>query len=188
MKEELAREMSRARSPYPVKPTILIDTREKPANRLFAASEAGDKEVAAYKEQKIDAGDYTVAEIPDLVVIEKKQDGKELYSNLILNRDVFMRAVERMRQFKHKYIIIQQTYAEFLDPRNWTFIGNTRKRFQAMAAVESWLISLSQTERIHFHFTGKKNAPRAAKKILLKTYEWERKRQMRKDKELEDAD
>jgi len=180
--------MTRAKSPFPVKPTILIDTREKPANRLFSADEVGDAQVAAYREEKIDAGDYTVAEIPDLVVIEKKQDGKELYGNLILKRDVFMRSVERMRQFKHKYILIQQTYAEFLDPRNWTFIGNTQKRFQAMAAVESWLISLSQTENIHFIFAGKKHSPRAAKKILLKTYEWERKRRMRKDKELEDAD
>lgn len=178
--------MARAKSPFPVKPTVLIDTREKPANRLFAVNEAGDDEIAAYKEQKIDAGDYTVEEIPDLVVIEKKQDGKELYSNLILNRDVFMRSVERMRQFKHKYIVIQQTYDEFLDQENWRFIGVVKKRLQAIAAVESWLISLSQTENIHFVFAGKKKAPRIAKKILLKTYEWERKRRMRKDKELEE--
>jgi len=180
--------MARAKSKFPVKPTILIDTREKPANRLFAVNEAGDAQVAAYIEQKVDAGDYTVLEMPELVVIEKKQDGKELYGNLILKRDVFMRAVERMRQFKHKYILIQQTYAEFLDPRNWTFIGNTQRRFQAMAAVESWLISLSQTENIHFLFTGQKHCPRAAKKILVKTYEWERKRLMKKDKELDEAD
>lgn len=180
--------MGRAKSPYPVKPTILIDTREKPANRLFAADETGDKDVAAYKEQKIDAGDYTVAEIPDLVVIEKKQDGKELYANLILKRDVFMRAVERMRQFKHKYIVIQQTYAEFLDAKNWTFVRPYNKRFGAIAAVESWLISLSQTEDIHFIFAGKKNAPRIAKKILLKTYEWQRKKLMRRQKDQEEAD
>ncbi len=180
--------MSRAKSTYPVKPTILIDTREKPAHRLFEPSEVGDKEVAAYKQEKVDAGDYTIADMPGLVVIEKKQDGKELYGNLILKRDVFMRAVERMRQFDHKYILIQQTYAEFLDVRNWTFIGNTARRFQAIAAVESWLISLSQTENIHFVFTGQKHCARAAKKILVKTYEWKRKRLMKKDKELDNAD
>lgn len=180
--------MGRAKSPYPVKPTILIDTREKPDNRLFAASEEGDKEVKAYREEKVDAGDYIVAEMPDLVVIEKKQDGKELYGNLILKRDVFMRAVERMRNVKHKYIVIQQTYAEFLDPKNWTFVRPYNKRFQAIAAVESWLISLSQTEDIHFVFAGKKNAPRIAKKILVKTYEWQRKKLMRRQKDQDDAD
>ena len=108
--------MARAKSPFPVKPTILIDTREKPANRLFNVNLAGDDQVAAYIEQKVDAGDYTVLEMPDLV------------------------------------------------------------------------ISLSQNEDIHFLFTGQKHAPRAAKKILIKTYEWERKRLMKKAKELDDAD
>lgn len=160
----------------PVKPTIIIDTREKPAHRLFDVSEVGDKEVAAYIEQKIDAGDYTVAEIPNLVVIEKKQDGKELYNNCILNRDVFLRSIERMRAFEHKYIIIQQTYAEFLDPKKWTFINPYRKRFSAMAMIESWLIAFSQNENIHFIWAGKKNAPRLAKRILVKSYYWERQR------------
>lgn len=171
--------MSRARSPYPKRPTILIDTREKLANRLFAASEVGDKDVAAYTEQKIDAGDYTVAEFPNLVVIEKKQDGKELYGNFILNNEVFMRSVERMRAFTHKYIVIQQTYDEFLDAKNWRHIGKYPRRFGAMAAVESWLIALSQNEGIHFIWAGKKNAPRIAKKILCKSYEYERKRRMK---------
>ena len=176
--------MTRTRSKYPTKPTIIIDTREKPANRLFDPSEVGDKEVAAYIEQKIDAGDYTVAEFESLVVIEKKQDGKELYSNCILNKDVFMRSIERMRAFKHKYIIIQQTYAEFLDAKNWAHVARGYpRRYGAIAAVESWLISLSQSEGIHFIFAGKKNAPRLAKKILVKSYEYERKRLMREDKE-----
>lgn len=171
-----------ARSKYPVKPTILIDTREKPAHRLFDVSEVGDKEVAAYREEKVDAGDYTVAEIPNLVVIEKKQDGKELYTNFILKRDVFMRSIDRMRAFKHKYIIIQQTYGEFLDKKNWSYIGSIPRKFQAMAAVESWLIALSQNENIHFVFAGEKNAPRLAKRILVKSYEYERKRLMKAEK------
>jgi len=167
----------------PVCPTIIIDTREKPANALFDESKVGDKEVAAYVRKVISAGDYTVAEIPNLVVIEKKQDGKELYNNLILNRDVFLRSVERMREFKHKYIIIQQTYAEFLDPKKWTFINPYRKRFSAMAMIESWLIALSQNENIHFIWAGKKNAPRLAKRILVKSYEYQRKRLIKEEKD-----
>jgi hypothetical protein len=81
-----------------------------------------------------------------------------------------------MRAFKHKYIIIQQTYSEFLDPKNWSFINPYNRRFSAIAMVESWLIALSQNEGIHFIFAGKVNAPRLAKRILLKSYEYERKR------------
>ena len=174
-----------AKSKYPVKPTILIDTREKPENALFQPSEVGDKDVAAYRKEKVDAGDYTVAEIPNLVVIEKKQDGKELYGNCILKREVFLRSIERMRAFKHKYILIQQSYAEFLNPKKWTFINPYARRFGAMAAVESWLISFSQNENIHFIFADAKNAPRLAKKILCKSYEYERKRLNKAEKEKE---
>lgn len=171
-------------SKYPVKPTILIDTREKPANRLFEPCVHGDDKVRAYVSEKIDAGDYSIREIPNLVVVEKKKDGKELYGNCVLNKDVFMRSVERMREFQHKYIIIQQSYNEFLDPKNWTHINPFPKRFSAMAAVESWLISLSQTENIHFIFAGKKNIARLTKRILLKTYEHRRKQLMREGKSL----
>jgi len=65
--------MSRAKSQFPVKPTIVIDTREKLANRLFSVNLQGDDQVAAYIQQKVDAGDYTILEMPDLVVIEKKE-------------------------------------------------------------------------------------------------------------------
>lgn len=158
----------------PVRPTILIDTREKPENRLFDPT-APDKDVQGYIVEKVDAGDYTVLEIPNLVVVEKKQDGKELYGNLITNKDTFMRCIERMRAFKHKYIVIQQTYYEFLDPKNWSFINPYKRRFSAIKMVESWLIALSQNEGIHFIFAGKIYAPRLTKSILIKSYEWERK-------------
>jgi hypothetical protein len=177
-----------AKSIYPVKPTILIDTREKPEHALFQPCEVGDKDVAAYRKEKVDAGDYTVAEIPNLVVIEKKQDGKELYGNCILKREVFLRMIERMRAYKHKYILIQQSYAEFLDPKKWTFINPYARRFGAMAGVESWLIFFSQSEGIHFIFSDKKNAPRIARRILCKSYEYERKRlkKLEKEKELDE--
>jgi hypothetical protein len=172
-------------SKLPVKPTIIIDTREKPENRLFNPA-LPDKDVKGYLVEKVDAGDYTILEIPNLVVIEKKQDGKELYGNLITNKDTFMRCVERMRAFRHKYIIIQQTYYEFLDPNNWTFINPYKRRFSAIAMVESWLIALSQNEGIHFIFAGRINAPRLTKRILLKSYEYERKRLKALDKTQEE--
>lgn len=172
-----------ARSKYPVKPTIIIDTREKPGNRLFAVNEDGDKLVKAYVAEKIDAGDYTVQEIPNLVTIEKKQDGKELAANFIKHKERFLREVDRMRAFKYRYIVIQQTYPEFLDPNNWRPIRSIKKRLAWIAMVESWLIALQQNEGIHFIFAGKKDAPRIAKKILLKTYEYERKRLNKAEKE-----
>lgn len=174
---------ARRKSKYPAKPSIIIDTREKEGNRLFDPNPRGDKEVREYLQEKVDAGDYTVREIPNLVVIEKKQSGLELFANCILKKDTFMRSVERMREFKHRYIVVQQTYPEFLDAKNWAPIQPYKKRFTMIAAVESWLIALGQNEGIHVVFAGKQHAPRIAKKIMLKTYEWERKKYMKFDAE-----
>ena len=63
--------MSRAKSSLPVKPTLIIDTREK--KPLFEENPNGDKDIKAYIREKVDAGDYTIREIPDLVVVEKKK-------------------------------------------------------------------------------------------------------------------
>jgi len=53
-----------------------VDTREKTAHALFQESEEGDKDVKAYIREKVDAGDYTIQEIPNLVVVEKKKRWK----------------------------------------------------------------------------------------------------------------
>lgn len=176
--------MARAKSKLPVKPTLIIDTREKPDHRLI---DEDDPDFSAVKIEKIDAGDYTIEEIPGLVVIEKKQSGHELWSNVVLYTERWKRELERLRHFRHKYIIIQQSYAEFKNARSWNGVPY-KKRWQAMATVESWLISMTQTEGIHFIFVDKKNAGNHAKRILLKSYEWERKKIMRRDKELKELE
>ena len=169
--------MARAKAKYPVKPTIIIDTREKPEHRLFDTDKP-DAKLKGYLVEKVDAGDYTILEVPNLITIEKKQDGKELYSNFLLHKDRFMREVERMRVYKEKWILITQTSAEFYDPKQWTFINPFKKRFVAMSMVLSWLMALARNENIHFVFIGKKDAPKFAKQLLLKAYEAERKRTM----------
>jgi hypothetical protein len=174
--------MARAKAKYPVKPTIIVDTREKPEHRLFDIDKADDK-IAGYEVEKVDAGDYTIKEVPNLITIEKKQDGKELYSNFLLHKDRFMREVERMRAFKEKYILITQSLDEFYDPKKWTHINPYKRRFAAMSMVLSWLMYLAREENIHFVFIGKKNAGKFAKQLLLKAYETERKKTMERDDE-----
>jgi hypothetical protein len=49
--------------------------------------------------------------------------------------------------------------------------------------IESWLIAFSQNENIHFIWAGKKNAPRLAKRILVKSYYWERQRRIKESQQ-----
>lgn len=154
--------------------TILIDTREKPTNALFDEGSALKEHdpILAYKRQKLDTGDYAIQEAPELVCIEKKQNGKELHSNFVHQRDRFMRELDRMKPFKHKWIVIQQTYEEFCDPRNWVGV---QKPETAMAIVEGWLMRLTSEQDVYFIFAGK-NADRWVRRLMTKVYDVERKR------------
>lgn len=173
-------------SRLPTKPTVVVDTREQ--QPLFAVASEGDKDVKEYVSKKVDAGDYTVDEIPNLVTVERKKHGKELWSNFVLEKDRFMREVERLMKYEHRYIVIEQTYDEFLNPKSWSFINPYQKRFQAMATVEGWLIYLQHAHNIKFIFAGKKNAPRLVRRLLCKHYGYERKRLFKEGLNSEETD
>ena len=111
-----------------------------------------------------------------------------MYSNFILNKERWLRQVDRMRNFRHRYILIEQSYEDFLDAKNWAPIKPIPKRFSMMSIVESWLIAMSQNENIHFIFAGPRHIKRIAKRILLKSYEYEKKslaKAAKKEKEQE---
>lgn len=156
----------------PVRFTILVDTREKPQHRLFKIGVAAeeDKPIIAYELQKIDTGDYAIKEAPLLVCIEKKAHGCELYTNIMHDRERLMREFERMKEFKHKWIVFQQTYEEFRNPRNWIGVKDPKK---SMAIVEGWLMALVQ-QGINFIFAGD-NADHWVKRVFVKQYDNHRK-------------
>lgn len=164
----------------PSKPTVIIDSREQ--QPLFEENPEGDGDIGAFVRKKLDAGDYSIEEFPDLVIIERKKSGMEMYSNFILNKDRWLRQVDRMRKFRHRYILIEQSYDDFLDAKNWAPIKPLPKRFSMMAIVESWLIAMSQNENIHFIFAGPRHIKRIAKRILMKSYEYEKKAIKREEK------
>jgi hypothetical protein len=156
----------------PVRFTVVVDNREKPHNRLFTlgAAPESDKPIIRYEAGTVKTGDYIIQEAPDLVCIEKKQDGKELYTNIMHDRERLMAEFERMKEFRHKWIVFQQTYEEFRDPRNWVGVKDPKK---SMAIVEGWLMALVQ-QGIQFIFAGK-HADHWVKRVFVKQYDKYRK-------------
>ena len=151
-----------------IKPKIIIDTREQ--QPLFTEG-VEDKHVI-FTRGTLETGDYALADYPDLVVVERKRDGKELYGNLSRQdrRERLYREIDRMQAFKVKYIIIQQSYEEFLNTATWSPIP-PKKAVVGMAIVESTLIYLSAAKGINFVFAGR-NSGRLVKRILLKSLEY----------------
>ena len=154
----------------PPPPMLQVDTREK---QPFTFKWSVDhKQIAGVVSSKMDAGDYGLVAFPRLVTIERKKTVGELYNNLV-GKDKyerFIREMERMLHYKHRYIIVEQTWDALWDKRNFKFAK--RNMNYAGAIVLSHLIKIQADYGIHIHFAGEK-AQALTLKLLLKHYEWE---------------
>ncbi len=85
---------------------IIIDTREK-YPWLFESTSA------SVISQKLDTGDYSIEGLEDLLCIERKRNVAELAGNITTAR--FKNELERMSQFKYKFLILEFDYRHIDD-------------------------------------------------------------------------
>lgn len=84
------------------KPTIIIDSREKKPWRFNKCSTCEASLI-----QKLDTGDYTMQGMESIFVIERKSSVPELYVNLGAEKARFIREMERIQSFKHKFLFFE---------------------------------------------------------------------------------
>lgn len=91
---------------------ILIDTREQePFDFGFHG--------IASKSQKLDTGDYTIEGTDKLICIERKKTTGELAINLGIKKKQFDAEMERMSDFKFKYLLFEFSMTDMLNfPKN----------------------------------------------------------------------
>lgn len=148
-------------------PTILVDTREKtPWDFQWALSH---KQVASVETEKIDAGDYTIKEIPNLVIVERKRDVAEIYANLIpkLNYERFLREMGRLQSYKYKFIVVEDHWESLWNINSFKYLGKNKK--WAGSIVMSSLFQIMTTFNVHVLFAGDK-AEQITLKLLTKFY------------------
>jgi hypothetical protein len=151
-------------------PTILIDTREKkPFTFGWAVSH---KQIEKVVHTKIDAGDYSVLNIPNLISIEKKADVAELYGNLVGKEkyERFMREMERLQSFKYKFIVVEDHWESLWDSSKFKFAK--RNQHWAGHIVMSHLFNIMADYNVPILFAGDK-AEQLTLKLLVKHYERE---------------
>lgn len=149
-------------------PTIIVDTREKqPFTFDWAVSH---KQIAALQVGKVDAGDYTVANIPHLVTVERKKSVGEIYNNLVPKDkyERFIREMERMQSFEHRYIVVEQYWEALWDKSNFKFAR--RNKNWAGHIVLTHLLAIESDFNVHVHFAGD-YAEQLTLKLLVKQYE-----------------
>jgi hypothetical protein len=149
-------------------PTILVDTREKqPFTFSWAVSH---KQIAPVQTGKVDAGDYTILNIPNLITVERKKSVGELYNNLIGKEkyERFMREMERMQSFEYKYIVVEQNMSALWDKREFKFARKTKNYAGLM--LHTYLQNIEHKYNVHVHFAGDV-AEQHTLKLLVKAYE-----------------
>lgn len=58
-------------------------------------------------EDKLDTGDYTILGLEDKICIERKASPEELALNLGKDKVRFMKEIERMMEFEHRFLILE---------------------------------------------------------------------------------
>lgn len=154
------------------KPIIIVDTREK-APWDFDGDEHFEKVIF----EKLDAGDYSIRGLEKLVAIERKATADELFTNFTKNKERIFAEFERMRDYKIKVLIVEETCERILNPQ--AYYINRHKINKASpsmppAVVGSNLTLLMLEYGVHVIFAGDK-AQSMARGILLRAFDMHKK-------------
>jgi len=158
-------------------PIIQIDTREKEPFKFAQAFR--DKKIAGITNEKLDCGDYALKD-SKLVVIERKKNVAELYNNFIPDekRERFHREMERLQQYKYRYIVVSQTWDALYEPNEYKYIRVNQ--YSAGSIILGNLLSIMNKYQVHVIFAGE-HAERTTLSILLKHYADQEKEVKEKD-------
>jgi len=137
--------------------TIVRDSREqKGKGWKFRASANCNKMVI----RKLDVGDYAIEGLEDTIMIERKTIG-DLW-NTLGNQDNykrFLREMERSKNHRLKYLIIEGTLRDIDTGYGWSKVSS--------ANIHAKLISLQVKHNVHVIFAGRLDRARAYVRRLM---------------------
>ena len=84
--------------------TVIRDTRER-QGYFFNEFQACEGMI----DRKLDTGDYSIDGLEDKICIERKASPTELALNLGSNKATFLREIERMKDFDHRFLVLEFT-------------------------------------------------------------------------------
>jgi ERCC4-type nuclease len=89
------------------KPVVVVDTREQ---RPFSFSNVPNW-IKETKRKKLDAGDYSVEGMEDLIILERKTL-TDLITTLMQHRTRFFRLCEKLTEYRWRALLVQATYED----------------------------------------------------------------------------
>lgn len=149
--------------------TLIIDSREKTPWDFF-----GDEDFESVITEKVDAGDYTIKDPVNLITIERKGSIDEIYNNFSTTeqKERMYREAERLKSFKYRFIIVEQTLDSILNPDMYFVNKNKLNKFSPYmppAVVINNFIKFMLEYGVFVIFAGNKGK-QFCKKLLLQAY------------------
>ena len=133
--------------------TVIRDTREQEG---YYFTEYGACE--GMIDQKLDTGDYSIQGMEDKICIERKGCVEELAINLGQKKHTFLKEIDRMKEFPHKFIILEFNLCDLID-----FPENSRIPEKSKASVKitgkymlKCLMEFQIYNNVHVVFCGNK--------------------------------
>ena len=77
---------------------------------------------------KLDTGDYSIKGLEDRVCVERKASTDELAVNLGQDKYRFLAEIERMKEFEHRYLVLEFTMADLAKFPEGTNIPAAKKK------------------------------------------------------------
>jgi len=151
------------------KASLITDSREKQAWDFY-----GDEDFDSVITEKLDAGDYSLKDPNNLIIIERKASIDEIYNNFSTTdeKERMYREAERLQAFKYKFLIIEDTLDNVLNPEMY-YVNKKRLNkaspYMPPAVVINNFMRLMFHYNIHVIFAGKKGK-QICKKLLLQAY------------------
>jgi ERCC4-type nuclease len=153
--------------------TIIRDTREK-QGYTFEASNTKYHACKGMICRKLDTGDYSIEGLEDKICIERKASVVELANNVGISRRRFMAEIERMKEFPHKFLILEFSLEQLMDfPEGSDIPDHEIKKLKiSNKYMLRFLMELQINHDVHVIFCGsKKNAKWTVLSILKRINE-----------------
>lgn len=127
---------------------VIIDTREKNPWELTSSS------IREVSYEGIKTGDYTVRGLEGVLCIERKKSVAELAQNI--NQKRFKNELERMREFRWKYLLLEADLQEVIDfPKGADLPPKVLEKIRVSGAYLLKCINRMESKYgVHFIFCG----------------------------------
>ena len=137
--------------------TVIKDTREQ---KGYNFSKTSKGRCAGMVVEKLDTGDYTLLGLENKICVERKASVEELALNLGQKKHPFMREIDRMAGFPHRFLILEfdlEDVIEFPNHVNSRIPESQRKDLHITSQyIVKCLTEFQVHKDIHVLFCGNK--------------------------------